>query len=81
MCNRGTFHPLTSRKGKCISVKMYRKLEDTTLKDLQRNIIHHENEVLEIQKLINFEIKNDNMCYKDCTESLCLYIDKKMSMI
>ena len=51
------------------------------MKDSQINSSNQYNEVPATQKLTNVEIKIDNMCYKDFTESLCLYIQNKICIV
>ena len=60
---------------------MCRDLENIIIQESQRNMSQNENEVPETHKLTKFEVKNDKMCCKDCTKSLCLDIQKKISII
>ena len=85
-------HLLTARRGKWISEKMYRDIEQIIQNHLQKYITSEGGDNLsnqkltnfEIeydQKLTNFEIEYDQFCCSYSTKSLCLEIKKKMSAL
>ena len=60
---------------------MYRYIENIILHYSQKYITSEGGDNLSNQKFTNCEIEYDQFCCSDCTESLCLEIKKKMSVL
>ena len=62
MCQHNKLHPLTARRGKCISETIYRDIEDINQHDSQKYITSGGKEDLSNKKLTNCEIDYDLFC-------------------
>ena len=69
---------INRQKGDFFSEIMHRDSREIILQDLHITITNQENEVLTTQKLTNYEITYDNLCFQYCTKSLCLDIKNKI---
>ena len=81
LCQHKKLHPLTARRGKLISEKMYRYIENIINQDSQKFVTSEGGDDSSNQKLTNCEIEYDQFCCSDCTKSLCLEIKRKMSSL
>ena len=69
MCQHNKLHPLTARRGKWISEKMYRHIENIIKNYSQKYITLKGGEDLLNQKLTNCGIDYDQYRCSDCTKS------------
>ena len=60
---------------------MYRDIEKIIHYDSQKYITSEGGDNLSNQKFTNCDIEYDQFCCSDCTESLCLDIKNKMSVL
>ena len=74
LCQHKKLHPLTARRGKWISQKLYRYIETIIKNDSWKCITSEGGEYLLNQKLTNCNIDYDQYCCSDFTKSLCLEI-------
>ena len=74
-------HLLTARRGKWISEKMYRDIEQIIQRPSHKYITSEGKGNLSNQKWTNFDIEYDQFCCSYCDKSLCLQIKKKMSAL
>ena len=81
LCQHKKLHPLTARRGKLISEKMYKYIENIINQDSQKFVTSEGRDDSSNQKLTNCEIEYDQFCCSDCTKSLCLEIKNKMSVL
>ena len=68
MCQHNKLHLFTYRRGKWISEKMYREIENIIQNDSQKYITSEGEEDLSNQKCSNCEIDYNLFCCSDCTK-------------
>ena len=81
LCQHNKLHRLTAKRGKCISETMYIDIDKIIQHDSQKYITSEGGDDLSNQKWTNSEIEYDQFCCSDCTNSSCLNIKKKMSVL